>query len=352
MNNLFIYLELQEESHVAEVSLELLTKGRSLANELGCLLEAVAVGTDLDGIASQVMPYGVDVLHLFDGEGLYPYTTLPHAAVLTKLFEEEKPQIALLGATAIGRDLGPRVSSALKSGLTADCTALTIGDYTDEQSGKHYENILLQQLPSFGGNVVATIVNPEHRPQMATVREGVMKREILDAHYQGRVIRHEVKDYVTDADFVVKGIERRIERAKHNLKGASVVVAGGYGVGSRESFELLFALAKELHGEVGATRAAVDAGFADHDRMIGQTGLTVRPKVYIACGISGQLQHTIGMQESGLIISINTDPEAPINAIADYVITGRVEEVLPRMIKKTHPNPPSREGIQSPMKSE
>ena len=352
MNNLFVYLELHEESRVALVSLELLTKGRSLANELGCQLEAVAVGTGLDSIACQVMPYGVDVLHLFDGEGLYPYTTLPHAAVLTKLFEEEKPQIALLGATAIGRDLGPRVSSALKSGLTADCTALTIGDYTDEQSGKHYANILLQILPSFGGNVVATIVNPEHRPQMATVREGVMKKEILDAHYQGTVICHEVKDYVTDADFVVKVIERHIERAKHNLKGASVVVAGGYGVGSRENFELLFDLAKELHGEVGASRAAVDAGFVDHDRMIGQTGLTVRPKVYIACGISGQLQHTIGMQESGIIVSINTDPEAPINAIADYVITGRVEEVLPRMIKKTHPNPPSREGIQSPMKSE
>ena len=333
MNNLIVYLELQEENHVAEVSLELLTKGRSLADELGCQLEAVAVGTGLEGIACQVMSYGVDVLHLFDGEGLYPYTTLPHAAVLTKLFEEEKPQIALLGATAIGRDLGPRVSAALKSGLTADCTALEIGDYTDELSGKRYENILLQMLPSFGGNVVATIVNPEHRPQMATVREGVMKKEILDARYQGKVIRHEVKDYVTDADFVVKVIERHIERAKHNLKGASVVVAGGYGVGSRENFELLFDLAKELHGEVGASRAAVDAGFVEHDRMIGQTGLTVRPKLYIACGISGQLQHTIGMQESTVIVSINTDPDAPINAIADYVIIGSVEEVVPKMIK-------------------
>ena len=352
MNNLFVYLELQEENRVAEVSLELLTKGRSLANELGCQLEAVVVGTGLDGIAAQVIPYGVDTLHLFDGEGLYPYTTLPHAAVLTKLFEEEKPQIALLGATAIGRDLGPRVSAALQGGLTADCTALSIGNYTDEKAEKRYENILLQMLPAFGGNIVATIVNPEHRPQMATVREGVMKKEILDANYQGKVIRHEVKNYVTDADFVVKVIERHIERAKHNLKGASVVVAGGYGVGSHENFELLFDLAKELHGEVGASRAAVDAGFVDHDRMIGQTGLTVRPKLYIACGISGQIQHTIGMQESAVIVSINSDPDAPINAIADYVITGRVEEVLPKMIKRTHPNPPSREGIQSPMKSE
>ena len=346
MNNLFVYLELKEGGYVAEVSLELLTKGRSLADELGCRLEAVVIGDALDGVAAQVMPYGVDVLHLFDGEGLFPYTTLPHAAVLTKLFEEEKPQIALLGATTIGRDLGPRVASALRSGLTADCTALSIGDYTDEKTGKHYENILLQMLPSFGGNVVATIVNPEHRPQMATVREGVIKKEVLDVRRQGEIIRHEVKDYVADTDFVVKVIERHIEQAKHNLKGASVVVAGGYGVGSRENFNLLFDLAKELHGEVGASRAAVDAGFVGHDRMIGQTGLTVRPKVYIACGISGQLQHTIGMQESSIIVSINTDPDAPINAIADYVVIGRVEEVLPKMIKKTHSNPPSREGTQ------
>ncbi len=332
MNNLFIYLELQEGSRVAEVSLELLSKGRSLARQLGCLLEAVAVGCDLGSIAAQVMPYGVDVLHLFDGDGLYPYTSLPHASVLEKLFLEEQPQIALMGATAIGRDLGPRVSSALHGGLTADCTALEIGDYDDEKTGKHYENILMQILPSFGGNVVATIVNPEHRPQMATVREGVMKKEIYDMNHQGEVVFHDVSKYVTDADFIVKVIERHIEEANHNLKGASVVVAGGYGVGSRENFQLLFDLAKELHGEVGASRAAVDAGFVDIDRMIGQTGITVRPKLYIACGISGQIQHTVGMQESAIVISINTDPDAPINAIADYVIIGRVEDVLPKMI--------------------
>ena len=168
---------------------------------------------------------------------------------------------------------------------------------------------------------------------MATVREGVMQKEMVDAHHQGKVIRHEVKDYVTDTDFAIKVIECHIEHAKHNLKDASVVVAGGYGVGSRENFDLLFDLAKELHGEVGATRAAVDAGFVGHDRMIGQTGITVRPKLYIACGISGQIQHTIGMQESAIIVSINTDPSAPINAIADYVIIGRMEEVVPKMIK-------------------
>lgn len=333
MNNLFVYLELQDDSRVAEVSLELLTKGRSLASQLGCRLEAVAVGCGLDGIAAQVMPYGVDVLHLFDGCGLYPYTSLPHTSVLVNLFKEEQPQIALMGATVIGRDLGPRVSSALHSGLTADCTALEIGEHDDKKAGKHYDNLLYQIRPAFGGNIVATIVNPENRPQMATVREGVMKKEVYDAGHQGEVIRHEVGKYTSDADYVVKVIERHVERAKHNLKGAPIVVAGGYGVGSRENFELLFDLAKELHGEVGASRAAVDAGFADHDRQIGQTGVTVRPKLYIACGISGQIQHIAGMQESSMIISINSDPAAPINTIADYVITGRVEDVVPKMIK-------------------
>lgn len=333
MNNLFVYLELQEENRVAEVSLELLTKGRSLASNLRCKLEAVVIGNNLDDIAPQVMPYGVNVLHLFEGDRLYPYTSLPHTSVLVKLFKEEQPQIVLMGATVIGRDLGPRVSSALHSGLTADCTALEIGEHNDKKTGKHYEGLLYQIRPAFGGNIVATIVNPENRPQMATVREGVMKKEILDADHQGKIIRHDVAKYVPDTDYVVKVLERHMVRMKHNLKGASVVIAGGYGVGSRENFDLLFELAKELHGEVGASRAAVDAGFADHDRQIGQTGITVRPKLYIACGISGQIQHIAGMQESSMIISINNDPNAPINTIADYIITGRVEDVVPKMIK-------------------
>lgn len=238
-----------------------------------------------------------------------------------------------MGATVIGRDLGPRVSSALHSGLTADCTSLEIGDHIDRKEDKTYSNLLYQIRPAFGGNIVATIINPEHRPQMATVREGVMKKEIVSATHQGEVVRHDVKKYVSDTDFVVKVIERHIEQAKHNLKGAPIVVAGGYGVGSRENFNLLFDLAKTLNAEVGASRAAVDSGFADHDRQIGQTGITVRPKLYIACGISGQIQHIAGMQESAMIISINNDPDAPINTIADYVINGTVEEVVPKMIK-------------------
>ncbi len=332
MNNVFVYCEL-EGTTVADVSLELLTKGRKLANRLGCRLEAVIAGADLDGIEKQVLPYGVDKAHVFDAPGLSPYTSLPHASVLINLLKEEKPQICLMGATVIGRDLGPRVSSALGSGLTADCTSLEIGSHEDKKEGKVYENLLYQIRPAFGGNIVATIINPEHRPQMATVREGVMKKEVLDPDYRGEVVRHDVAKYVAETDFVVKVIDRHIEKAKHNLKGAPIVIAGGYGMGSKEGFDMLFELAKELHAEVGASRAAVDAGFCEHDRQIGQTGVTVRPKLYIACGISGQIQHIAGMQDAGIIISVNSDENAPINTIADYVINGTVEEVIPKMIK-------------------
>ena len=332
MNNVFVYLEI-EGTTVADVSLELLTKGRKLANQLGCQLEAVAAGNNLAGIEKQVLPFGVDKLHVFDAPGLFPYTSLPHSSVLINLFKEEQPQICLMGATVIGRDLGPRVSSALTSGLTADCTSLEIGNHEDKKEGKNYENLLYQIRPASGGNIVAKIMNPEHRPQMATVREGVMKKEILDANYKGEVIRHDVAKYVPETDYVVKVIDRHVEKTKHNLKGAPIVIAGGYGMGSRENFDMLFELAKELHAEVGASRAAVDAGYADHDRQIGQTGVTVRPKLYIACGISGQIQHIAGMQESGIIISVNNDENAPINTIADYVINGTVEEVIPKMIK-------------------
>lgn len=332
MNNVFVYCEI-EETTIAEVSLELLTKGRTLANKLNCQLEAIVIGSNLKGVEKQIMPYGVDVLHIFDDTRLYPYTSIPHSNIIIKLFKEEKPQVCLMGATVIGRDLGPRVSSALTSGLTADCTQLEIGPHEDKKAGKTYENLLYQIRPAFGGNIVATIVNPEHRPQMATVREGVMKKQILDENYQGKVVEHNVAEYVSDADFIIKVIERHVEKAKHNLKGSPIVIAGGYGMGSKENFQMLYELAKELHGEVGASRAAVDAGFCEHDRQIGQTGLTVHPKLYIACGISGQIQHIAGMQDAGIIISINNDPNAPINAIADYVINGTVEEVVPKLIK-------------------
>ena len=331
MNNVFVYCEL-EGTTVADVSLELLTKGRKLANQLNCQLEAIIAGSGLEGIEKQVMPYGVDKVHIFDAPGLFPYTSLPHSSVLINLFKEEKPQICLMGATVIGRDLGPRVSSALTSGLTADCTSLEIGSHEDKRAGKTYENLLYQIRPAFGGNIVATIINPEHRPQMATVREGVMKKEILDADYKGEVVKHDVAKYVPETDYVVKVIDRHVEKAKHNLKGAPIVVAGGYGMGSKEGFDMLFELAKELHAEVGASRAAVDAGFCDHDRQIGQTGVTVRPKLYIACGISGQIQHIAGMENSECVISINKNDTAAIFDVSDLGIVGDVKVIIPKLI--------------------
>ena len=339
MNNVFVYCEI-EGTTVKDVALELLTKGRKLANTLGVQLECIIAGSGLNGVENQVIKYGVDKVHVFDAEGLFPYTSNPHTALVVNLFKEEKPQICLMGATVIGRDLGPRVSSALFSGLTADCTELEIGDFdmkvkneAGELVNKHYEQQLYQIRPAFGGNIVATIVNPEHRPQMATVRSGVMQKAIYEGKAKNEVVYPEVSKYVSPEAFVVKVLDHHVEAAKHNLKGAPIVVAGGYGMGSKENFDMLFQLAKVLHGEVGGSRAAVDAGWLDHDRQIGQTGVTVHPKVYIACGISGQIQHIAGMQDSGIIISVNSDPDAPINKIADYVIVGTVEEVVPKLIK-------------------
>lgn len=331
-NNLVVYCEF-DEGKIADVSQELLTKGRKLADRLGVKLEALVLGDKLDGVEDQIFPYGADVVYKVEDPRLFPYTSNPHAAVLINLFKEIKPQICLMGATCIGRDLGPRVSSCLHSGLTADCTALEIGDHTDPKTGKEYTDLLYQIRPAFGGNIVATIVNPDHRPQMATVREGVMKKEIKDAGYKGEVINLDPKKYVSDEDFVVEIIDRHIEKSKVNIKNSPIIVAGGYGVGSKENFDLLFKLADTIGAEVGASRAAVDAGFVEHCRQIGQTGVTVRPKLYIACGISGQIQHIAGMQESAMIISINNDPDAPINKIADVVITGTVEDVVPKLIK-------------------
>jgi electron transfer flavoprotein alpha subunit len=238
-----------------------------------------------------------------------------------------------MGATSIGRDLGPRISSSLTSGLTADCTNLEIGEYEDKKAGKKYENLLYQIRPAFGGNIVATIVNPDNRPQMATVREGVMKKETISGTHKAELVYLDAGRYLKEEDLVVKIIERHMETSKVNLKNSSIIIAGGYGVGSKENFNLLYELAHTLGAEVGASRAAVDAGFTDKERQIGQTGITVRPKLYIACGISGQIQHIAGMQDSAMVISINNDANAPINKMADYVIQGNLETIIPKMIK-------------------
>lgn len=337
MNNIIVYIE-TEGGKIADVSLELLTKGRALASQLSCTLEALLIGDNVTHLAQELYLYGAKRVHVAEDKRLEFYQTLPYSAITIDLFKREKPQIALFGATSVGRDLAPRVSSALMSGLTADCTSLEIGTHKEAKSGKEYDNLLYQIRPAFGGNIIATIINPDHRPQMATVREGVMKKEPLEAPLAGEIVSIDTSTILNNQDFVVEIIERHIEERKIDIKGSSVIVTGGFGVGSKENFKLLFDLAAVLGGEVGASRAAVDAGFADPARQIGQTGITVRPKLYIAVGVSGQIQHTAGMDQSAMVISINNDPAAPIHQIADYAIIGDLNEIIPKMIKSYKQN--------------
>lgn len=333
MNNIFVYCEITDTGIVADISLELLSKGRKLADRLSVKLEAIVLGNNLKDVKKQLSYYGVDTIYLAEDSRLFPYLTLPHSSIVVDIIKKEKPQIVLFGATSIGRDIAPRIASALRCGLTADCTSLEIGDYSENKTGKVFKNLLYQIRPAFGGNIIATIVNPKTLPQMATVREGVMKNEKLSEPSNPQIKNIDINNIVDDKDFIVSIIERHIEAKKVNLNAASIIVSGGYGVGSKENFKLLFELAGLIDGEVGASRAAVDAGFVDIDRQIGQSGVTVRPKLYIACGISGAVQHRAGMEESAQIISINTDPDAPINKIADYTIIGKISEVLPKLIK-------------------
>ena len=333
MNNVFVYCELSEKNTIADISLELCTKGRQLATRLGGKLQAAVLGSDVRAAAESLYPYGVDEVFLADDRRLSPYRTLPHFDVLSKLIGAQQPDIVLFGASSVGRDLAPRIASFLRCGLTADCTQLEIGDHEDPKTQETYRNILYQIRPAFGGNIIATIVCPETRPQMATVREGVMKKEIFDPAHKGTIVSVTVAETSLEAaDAAVAILSREIEEQKINIKGAQVIVAGGYGMGSRENFQLLHRFARLIGASVGATRAAVDAGFCESERQIGQTGVTVRPKLYIACGISGAVQHRAGMDQSAKIISINTDPDAPINAIADYTIIGDVMTVIPQFM--------------------
>ncbi|HOY39511.1 MAG: electron transfer flavoprotein subunit alpha/FixB family protein [Bacteroidales bacterium] len=332
MNNICVICE-TNGGKVAEVSLELLCKAHELAGTIGCKVEAMLIGHDLGPASTELTKYGADKVLIADDVRLKVYQSLPYTAIVVGVLKETQPVIALLGATNAGRDLGPRVSSALHSGLTADCTDLQIGEHYEKKNDTTYRNLLYQIRPAFGGNIIATIINPDHRPQMATVREGVMKKQIFSGRKPSEIVGLDVNKYLHDSDFVVKIIERSIEESKTDIKSAPVLISGGYGVGSKENFALLFELAELLGGEVSGSRAAVDAGFISHDRQVGQTGVTVRPKLYIACGISGQVQHTAGMNQSAMIISINNDPNAPINEIADYVITGDLNSVIPKIIE-------------------
>jgi electron transfer flavoprotein alpha subunit len=268
---------------------------------------------------------------LVDHPELEMYRTLPYARVAIDLIKARQPYIFLVGASPIGRDFGPRVASGARAGLTADCTDLQIGDYTSKKDNQTHTDLLYQIRPAFGGNLIATIVNPHMHPQMATVRSGVMRQPEPDTSRQGVV--EKVEPAFQERDFALQILSRETRESSVNLKDAATIVAGGGGVGSKEEFHLLQDLAHVLGGEVGASRAAVDAGHITREHQVGQTGTTVRPRLYIAAGISGAVQHRAGMDESHKIIAINTDPNAPIFDIAQYKIVGDLKEVVPLIIE-------------------
>jgi electron transfer flavoprotein alpha subunit len=326
--DVWVFVE-QEEGRIAPVSLELLGKAGELAHALKGSVGALLFGHGVGGLAPQAVAHGADVVFLADDPVLEEYRTLPYAQVAIDLVRERRPYILLLGATPIGRDLAPRLASALGAGLTADCTDLRIGDF--ERGGRTYGDLLYQIRPAFGGNLIATIVNPEMHPQMATVREGVMRLGAPDGTRSGRVER--LQPVFNGAHGALRVLKREIRLPSLDLKGASVIVSGGMGVGSKENFQLLYELARVLGGEVAASRAAVDAGFIAREHQVGQTGVTVRPRLYIACGISGAVQHRAGMDQSSKINAINTDPNAPIFQIAHYRIVGDLRKVIPQMIE-------------------
>ena len=316
---------------IADVSLELLSKGRELADILKAPLAGMLLGARVEPLAGTVISHGADKVYLVEHELLERYETHPYAKAATELIRKYNPQIVIYGASAIGRDLAPRIASALHAGLTADCTDLEIGSHQDPVTKEAYRNILYQIRPAFGGNIIATIVNTWGWPQMATVREGVMPMPDAVEGRKGEVIP--VRPELTLGDALLNVMSQVPREHKVNLKAARVIVAGGSGVGSKENFRHVYELANVLGAAVGASRAAVDKGFIDKAHQVGQTGTTVRPVLYIAIGISGQVQHRAGMEESAKIVAINRDPDAPIFSIAHYGVVGDLNDVLPMMVR-------------------
>ncbi len=325
--DVWVFIE-QRNSKPADVSFELLSKGRKLADNLKSSLKAIVLGHNIKPIAEETFKYGAEEAIIVDNEQLAHYLTMPYSRILNELVEKYQPRVMLYGATVIGRDLAPRVASHTKSGLTADCTDLQISNvkYLKEE----FKDLLLQIRPAFGGNIIATIISPDVQSQMATVREGVMRMEQVNKPAKGKIT--EVPYVPEQFDDIIKIIEQHRKENKVNLKAAPIIVSGGYGLGSKENFELVKELAHTIGGEVAGTRAAVDAGFISPDRQVGQTGITVRPKLYVACGISGAIQHRAGMQESNKIIAINSDPDAPIFGVAHYGIIGDAVQIIPMFI--------------------
>jgi electron transfer flavoprotein alpha subunit len=321
----------QEGGKLSDVPLELMTKARELAAKLDVPVAAVLLGSKVSRLARTLIAHGADKVYIAEDPRLGHYQAAGYSHVLCKLIQRYRPQVFLYGATPLGRDLAPTVASAMKCGLTADCTDLQIGDHEVPRTGQTHKNLMFQVRPAFGGNIIATIVNFDRWPQMATVREGVMPMPQPDRRRTGNVVK--VAPALGRVRFPLRIIETHRRPRRVNLKAARIIVAGGAGVGSRENFRLIWDLANCLGAAVGGSRAAVDLGLVDHDHQVGQTGTTVRPALYIACGISGAVQHRAGMQESAKILAINTDPEAPIFSVAHYGIVGDLNVVIPKMIK-------------------
>jgi electron transfer flavoprotein alpha subunit len=328
--SIWVFIE-HTDGQLADVSLELTGKARDLADQLGYEVVGLLCGYDVDELAGDVIRCGADRVLLADHPELAQYRTLPYARVAITEARRRGPEIFLVGGTPNGRDFAPRVASALRCGLTADCTDLQVGDYYVKREDRTYKDLLYQIRPAFGGNLIATIVNPNTRPQMATVREGVMRMPAADASRSGVV--EAVTPEFEPGDFALEVLSRQVRQSTVKLKDAPVIVAGGAGIASAEEFALLRDLANLLGGEVGASRAAVDAGMIGREFQVGQTGTTVRPRLYIAAGISGAIQHRAGMDQSSKIIAINTDPNAPMFQVAHYRIVGEVGEVVPMIIK-------------------
>jgi electron transfer flavoprotein alpha subunit len=327
-NEVWVFIE-QRGGKPADVSFELLCKGTKLAETMGGVLKAIIIGSDTDEIVKQTFTYGADEAVVFDHPSLKNFRTIPYSRILQNLVQEHTPRIVLFGATIIGRDLAPRIASHTKSGLTADCTDLQISDV--KYLNQNHSKLLLQIRPAFGGNIIATIITPDVPTQMATVREGVMELSPLEKPKAGKITKLEYKP--EPVDDLVQIIKQHREENKVNLKAAPIIVAGGYGLGTKDNFRLIEELARTIGGEVAGSRAAVDAGFVTPDRQVGQTGVTVRPKLYIAIGISGAIQHRAGMKDSNKIIAINTDPDAPIFDVAHYGIVGDAMQVIPQFIE-------------------
>ena len=327
-HEVWVFIE-QRAGKAAEVSFELLSKGRKLAESLNGVLKAVVIGHQMKEVAERTYQFGATEVLYVNHPDLAIYNTLPYARIISELVDKHQPRIVLFGATFIGRDLAPRVASHTVSGLTADCTDLQISDV--KYLRKDYPELLLQIRPAFGGNILATIITPDNPVQMATVREGVMEMAPLDKPVKGKITEIAYKADPTDK--LVQIIEQHHEENKVNLKAAPIIVSGGYGMGTVENFKLLQDLADAIGGEVAGSRAAVDAGFVEHNRQVGQTGVTVRPKLYIAVGISGAIQHRAGMDDSNKIIAINSDPNAPIFGVCHFGIVGDAMEVIPKFIE-------------------